>query len=252
MSHQTQKKEIMDEVENIGSAEIATPETSQQEPVAEVVKPQESQEEKEWVRNLRRQQRELNHIVKSQQEVIEQLKAAQVAKPEPDEFDAISDAEYLDKGKIKKLVVKEAQRIAQKEAQVQAERLIKERDQSQFMDKLKRQFNDFDDVVTPESLAILEEQDPELANMIAELKDPYKIGLQSYKYIKALNLTEKVPQARREREIEKKLEKNAKTVQTPQAYDKRPMAQAFQLTDVEKKNLYSEMTKYASMSGGGY
>lgn len=62
--------------------------------------------------------------------------------------------------------------------------------QSQFnrLNSLKGKFSDFDEVVNPETLAILEEQEPELAQTICELKDPYKIGVQSYKYIKALNI----------------------------------------------------------------
>lgn len=239
----------MEEVENQSvTPEIATPsDNSQAVAVAEEPKVDDRQE-RNW-REMRRQQEELKNLVKSQQELIQQLKSVP-EKVEPDEFEAISDEEFLPKGKVKKLVEREAQRIAQKEAQNFTEKLIKEREQSQFMDKLKRQFNDFEDVVTPETLSILEETKPHLAKTIAELKDPYMIGLQSYEYIKALNLADKVPQARREREIEKKLEKNAKTVQTPQAYDKRPMAQAFKLTDVEKKSLYREMMECASSAGG--
>ena len=56
----------------------------------------------------------------------------------------------------------------------------------QFMDRLNRQYSDFSEVVNPETLSILEEKEPELAATIADLKDPYKIGVQSYKYIKAM------------------------------------------------------------------
>ena len=130
------------------------------------------------------------------------------------------------------------------------ERLMKEQEKSQFLDKLKREFSDFEEVVTPETLAILEETNPRLANLIAKSKDPYEIGLQSYEYIKALNLSDKAPQKRRAKEVEKKIEENAKTVQTPQAYDKRPLAQAFMLTDAMKSDLYKEMMQYASLAGG--
>ena len=61
-----------------------------------------------------------------------------------------------------------------------------------------------------------------------------------------MNLGDKVPSARRAKEVEKKLEQNAKTVQTPQAYDKRPMAQAFQMSKAEMANIYKEMMGYAA------
>ena len=60
---------------------------------------------------------------------------------------------------------------------------------------------------------------------------------------------------RHAKEVEKKIEKNEKTVQSPQAYNKRPMAQAFSMTnmsDGEKTKLYEEMMGYASQAGHGY
>jgi hypothetical protein len=101
-----------------------------------------------------------------------------------------------------------------------------------------------------ETLELLETKDPELAETIAQLKDPYKMGIQSYKYIKALGLQNELPTARRHKEIEKKLEKNAKSVQTPMAYDKRPIAQAFKATEADKRRLYEEMMQYAQQSSG--
>jgi hypothetical protein len=61
-----------------------------------------------------------------------------------------------------------------------------------------------------------------------------------------------VPTNRRAKEVEKKIEENSKTVQTPQAFEKRPMAQAFKMTESELAVLYKEMTHYANMAGGGY
>ena len=123
--------------------------------------------------------------------------------------------------------------------------------QQQF-NTLKAKYTDFDDVVNPETIAILEEQEPELAQTIIDLKDPYKIGMQTYKYIKALNIVDSVPQARRSKEVGKKIEENKKTVQSPQAFDKRPMAQAFKLTETEKTKLYEEMMSCASQAGFSY
>ncbi len=73
---------------------------------------------------------------------------------------------------------------------------------------MRRQYPDFSDVVNPDTLALFEEQEPELAATIADSKDPYKMGIQSYKYIKALGLVSKAPEARHAKEVDKKLEKN--------------------------------------------
>lgn len=247
----------MDEVENIGvTPEIAPPETSQQDSVAESQPPVDDRQEKNW-REMRKQREELIRKTKMQEELIAQLLTAQQQvsqqskAPEVDELDSVPDEDYIQKGQVKKLVRKAEERAAQI-AKQETEKLFQQREQSQFMDRLKKQFSDFDEIVNPETLSLLEENDPDLANTIAELKDPYKIGLQSYKYIKALGISEKAPSARRVKEVEKKIEQNAKTVQTPQAFDKRPMAQAFQMTEADKKKLYSEMMHYANMSGGGY
>jgi hypothetical protein len=209
-------------------------------------KSQEDWQERNW-REMRRSHDELKQIARSQAEVIEQLKQ-QLTPKEVDEFEGIDDDEYLPVGKVKQLVEKKARAIVQAETQ----KILQQREQANFLDKLKKQYGDFDDIVNQETLAILEKQDPDLAETIAGLQDPYKIGLQSYKYIKALGIADKVPQARRVAEVEKKLEKNAKTIQSPQAYDKRPMAQAFKTTDAERAAIYKEMMQYAAGSGYSY
>lgn len=209
-------------------------------------KAQEDWQEKNW-REMRRSHDELKQLARSQAEVIEQLKQ-QLTPKEVDEFEDIADDDYLPVGKVKQLVEKKARAIVQAETQ----KILQQREQANFLDKLKKQYSDFDDIVNQETLAILEKQDPDLAETIAGLQDPYKIGLQSYKYIKALGIADKVPQARRVAEVEKKIEKNSKTVQTPQAYDKRPMAQAFKTTDAERAAIYKEMMEYASGSGYSY
>jgi hypothetical protein len=118
------------------------------------------------------------------------------------------------------------------------------------MERLNRQYSDFSEIVNPETLSLFEEREPELAQMIADMKDPYKIGMHSYKYIKAMGISSKIPESRRQKETEKAIDKAEKTVQSPMAFDKRPIAQAFKMTDAMKKELYREMTGYAAMASG--
>jgi hypothetical protein len=239
----------MEEATNVYE-EVVEPQANNHEEAIEAPqassKAQEDWQEKNW-REMRRSHDELKQLARSQAEVIEQLKQ-QLTPKEVDEFEDIADDDYLPVGKVKQLVEKKARAIVQAETQ----KILQQREQANFLDKLKKQYSDFDDIVNQETLAILEKQDPDLAETIAGLQDPYKIGLQSYKYIKALGIADKVPQARRVAEVEKKIEKNSKTVQTPQAYDKRPMAQAFKTTDSERAAIYKEMMEYASGSGYSY
>jgi len=231
--------------------EVATPEASQQEAKAQEAQVDDRQD-RNW-REMRRQNDELRRKTKMQEEMLSQLMTMQQQQQPQAKHEEIQigDEDFIQGAQLKKMREKDKEDF-KRAAREEAERLIRERDQSQFMDKLKRQFSDFDDVVNPETLSLLEETDPDLAQTIADLKDPYKIGLQSYKYIKAAGLVEKAPTKRRVKEVEKRIEENAKTVQTPQAYEKRPMAQAFRLTDADKKKLSEEMYYYASLAGGGY
>ena len=197
---------------------------------------------------------ELEKRLKERDEMLDKILQAQVSaqapRQEPDEFDSIGADEFINKGKVEKLVERKAQKYAEEIAKREVEKLIQKQNDSQFMDRLSRQYSDFSEIVNPETLSLLEEKEPELAQTIADLKDPYKIGMQSYKYIKAMGLVQKAPEARREKEIEKKLAANEKAVQSPMAFDKRPIAQAFQLTDAMKKDLFNEMNRYAAMASG--
>ena len=244
-----------EEVVNSANNEAAPHETEVMEPVAQQQETEGFQAKN--FREMRERQKQLESELRQQRELNDKfmtMVASHTPPPakEVDEFDSIGDDEYIPKGKVNQLVEKRATKIAQEIAQRETEKMFKQRDASKFMDKLKSQYADFDDVVNSDTLAILEQQDPELASTIVELKDPYKIGMQSYKYIKAMNLAQKVPESRRAKEIDKKLENNAKTVPSPQVYDKRPMAQAFKLTEEDKKSLYREMQEYASQAGFSY
>ncbi len=224
-------------------------------PVNEVndqAKARQEADERNW-KAMRIKNAELERQLKVRDEMMEKILHSQNSRPEPqeiDEFDSISDDEFISKGKISKLVEKKAQKYAEDIAKREVEKHIKQQNDSQFMDRLSRQYSDFSDIVNAETLSLFEEKEPELAQSIADLKDPYKIGLQSYKYIKAMGISSKVPESRREKEITKAIEKSEKSIQSPMAFDKRPIAQAFKMTGAMKKDLYNEMMGYANMASG--
>ncbi len=253
----------MDEVELSENVEVAPQQTEsmvadQNEATVDeriVQKEQENAVQQNNFKALREKQKDLERELRMQREMNERLMQMtaqnQPKVQEVDEFEGISDEEFIPKGKVKKLVERERNKIVN-EARQEVEKVLHEREQARFMERLKGKYSDFDEIVNSETLAILEQQDPELAMAIASSKDPYQIGLQSYKYIKSMNLAEKAPEVRRAKEVNKKLDQNAKTVQSPQAYDKRPLAQAYRLTEGEKTKLYEEMTLAARQAGFSY
>lgn len=226
--------------------------------VNEVNEPQKIQEpvNNQHLKAMRLKNAELEKELKQMREMQMQIMQAQVAnaapaRQEPDEFDNIGDEEFIPLGKVKKLTERNTQKALKNTedlVRTEVEKALKKQQDSQFMDRLNRQYSDFSEVVNAETLSILEEREPELAAAIMESKDGYKIGVQSYKYIKAMGLSQSAKESRREKEIDKAITKSEKAVTSPMAYDKRPIAQAFKLTDAMKKDLYREMHGYAAMA----
>jgi len=239
------EEELNSEVQVV--APQAEPEVNE---VNEKAKLREEADERNF-KAMRLKNNELEKRLREREEMLDKMMNAQLAQATPkqqevDEFDSIGDDEFIPKGKVKELAKKEAQKYAVKIAKDEIERFHKQQQDSQFLDRLNRQYQDFSEIVNPETLSLLEEKEPELAKTIADLKDPYKIGMQSYKFIKAMGLVDKAPESRRTKEIEKAVARSEKDIQSPAAFEKRPIAQAFKLTDAMKKDLYREMHGYAA------
>ena len=207
------------------------------------------EQDRNW-RAMRQRQKELEYEVQQKNELLDRVLSqsrqpmappAVVEEEEPDE-------EYVPAGKVKGIARRTMQPLEKKLADLEAK--IAQQEQQKLVNSLKSQFNDFDDIVNIETLEMLEKHEPELAATIAQLKDPYKMGLQSYKYIKALGLVDKLPESRRSKEVVQKMEKNAKAVQSPQAYDKRPIAQAYKSIQADNTQIYEEMMHYARQANG--
>ena len=245
---------MTDENQN-SEIEQAAPEVENQ--VNEMKETNQSQEPvtNQHLKAMRLKNAELERDLKQLRDAQMQMMQAQIASQQPqhkqevDEFDTIGDEEFIPLGKVKKLAERNTQKALKNTAELvhqEVENALKKQKDSQFMDRLNRKYADFSEIVNPETLSILEEKEPELAEMIADTKDPYKIGMQSYKYIKSLGLAKAATENRREKEVDKAITKSEKAVTSPMAYDKRPIAQAFKLTDAMKKELYREMHGYAA------
>lgn len=247
----------MTEIENQNSeVQEVAPQVENQ--VTEVKETQQNQEPitNQHLKAMRLKNAELEKELKQLRETQMQIMQAQLGNmaPKPqeiDEFDKIGDEEFIPLGKVKKLAEKNTQKVLKNTEELvrqEVQKALQKQHQDQFMDRLNRQYADFSEIVNPETLSNLEENEPELAATIMDLKDPYKIGVQSYKYIKAMGLSQSAKESRREKEIDKAIIKQEKAVTSPMAYDKRPIAQAFKLTDAMKKDLYREMHGYAALA----
>lgn len=205
-------------------------------------------QERNW-RAMRQRQKELELEIQRRDEVLDRVLKSQprqepVIVEEPED----PDDEFIPAGKVRKIASKHVKPLEQKINELE-EKLAKQENEKRFQ-SLRTKYSDFDDVVNIETLELLEKTDPELASTIQDIKDPYKMGIQAYKYIKATGLMSQLPNARRTKEIDKRIEKNEKTVQTPLAYDKRPIAQAMKTTAADQKRLYEEMMYYARQASG--
>lgn len=242
----------MDQVENQGSEqEIASPETeAKQEAPAQV----ESIPEKDWIRNLRRGYEDLSKENKMLKELLPRMVPQQQASQQVEE-DILSDIqkeEFVPGEKVAKGFRKLEEKFERKVQEIE-----KKYAQKQYYDsysELRREYPDLEEIVNPETLAIVKQTNPRLAEAWSRLDD-YSIAVQAYPYIKNAGILDKVNGGKRVKEVEKKIEQNKKTVQTPQVYEKRPMAQAFNLqslSEEQKKELQREMNHYAGLAGGGY
>lgn len=208
----------------------------------------EAAKDRDW-RAMRQRQKELELEIRRRDELLDRVLKSQPNQVIPEIVEPEEpDEEYIPAGKVKGIARKTVQPLEKKIYEL--EQKLAQQEQEKLISSLRSKYSDFDDVVNVETLEMLEKNEPELAATIAQFKDPYKMGLHSYKYIKALGLTDKLSDARRSKEVVKKMEKNAKAVQSPTAYDKRPMAQAFKSAGVDSKQLYEEMMFYAGKANG--
>jgi hypothetical protein len=205
---------------------------------------------------LRIQKRELERKAKMQEELLHELmnqrtQTQAAMPPEEDMIEQLAKQEYVAGETVAKALRKMEQKMNSQVDEVKKS-YATQRGKSSF-EEGKAACKDFDQVVTPETLDLIEENNPRLAASLAKsmTEDPYSFAIQSYSYIKAQGLS-KSNQSKKMTETEKKIEQNKKSVPSPQVYDKRPMAQAFKPTEEMRKELHQEMIGYARQVGMGY
>ena len=150
----------MEEVENINVAqEIVPPETENHVAETNENKEVETQDQRDNdnFKNMRRKQNELERKLKEKEEMLDKVLQMQFNQTsnqtqvveEPEE----PDEEFIPKGKVKKVAKQQVAPLEKRLAELEGR--LEQQKQAQFFDKLKRQYSDFDEVVNPDTLALL-------------------------------------------------------------------------------------------------
>lgn len=249
----------MDEVENQG---VSQEETQAQEVIAapdtESAQDQSPKAEAQAIPNhawaaMRKKNEELERKAAVQEELLRHLATGQ-SQNHPVEEDILGELEreeYPDSKKVAKAFKQQKQDFNRQLQEI--ERRYQNVQDSSIIAEVKRAHPDFDEIVNPDTLALLKEIDPRRATALENTPDAYVREATRYDIIKARGLADQVPGAKRAKEVDRKLEQNKKVVQSPQVYDKRPMAKAFDYSRMDKKdqeNLQNEMHHYAKMAHG--
>jgi len=198
----------MTEEENVSveteESQVAAPaaesENAQEKQVAATEKKARDDQAYNWA-ETRRKMQELEKKSKEQEEVIHRLTQPKSAVID-DELDKLGDGDIVTKGQVKKLAQKMAEEIAHK--------VIKQRDDATVEDRLQHKYSDFNQVVTKENIENLKEIEPELAESLSHISDPYAQAVAAYKYLKKSGIG-----ANDMAEVSKEKEKAVKNSQKP-------------------------------------
>jgi len=108
---------------------------------------------------------------------------------QPKEVDPLDEVEdYVDPARLKaklKSVESNFERKAEEIARKTYEKHKADDEKKNFHQRLKSEFHDFDEVMTPQNIQKLVETDPVFMEMIAELGDDYKMRQKVYKKLKS-------------------------------------------------------------------
>ena len=173
---------IMSEEENV-SVEDGQPQAIQPEENQDDVS-KETQEAEQRKRNdaeynwgeMRRQMKEKDYQI---EELRHQFSQIEKRSPTPDEVDELANLAEDDI-----LTVAQARKLASKTARSIAEDVIKKREAATVDERVQLKFSDYTDVVTKENIELLKQIEPELAQSLYHIPDPYNQAVAAYKLLK--------------------------------------------------------------------
>ncbi len=246
----------MQEEQQAQTEEFATPQEEQSTQVSEALQ-EENQEqtqknvsdeqERNWkalrtkAEEAERRSQEYEKKLNEMEGYLKALSAKDSSKeaPKEEEID-FSDDDIPTYGDTKKAIRKEAEKIAKNIVN----ETLQKREYEKAPIRLKKEFSDFDDVVSKDNVNYLIKNEPELAETLRNTKDPYKQGKIAYKFLKSMNKGQKGEAET----LKQDAEANSKKPVSPNAVKGRNSlndANSFKkrLTPDLKKQLYQEMVE---------
>lgn len=203
---------------------------------------QEAQEAEQRKRNdaeynwaeVRRQMREKDQQIEDLKRQFSKFADRKPTEEEEDELAKLAEDDIL--------TVAQAKKLAQKMAKNVAMDVIRQREASTVDERVALKFQDYADVVTKENIELAERLEPELAEAIGKMDDPYKQRVSAYKLLKRVASTRdagnSVEKKKAQANAQKPLSVNAVTKQSAIGN-----AHLFEngLTKDLKKQLWKEM-----------
>lgn len=177
---------MTEDVNTSAVPEITTPTETATNPAPEV-SAREAEQERNW-RAMRESQEQLRMELEQQrlrnaaleQEFQKRYKAA----PEKVEEDLpqLAPDDWITADQYKKMT----QKLIKESVAKALEEDRKARAAQEFPDRVKAKFSDFDAVVSEENVNKLKALEPEIAQALGQISDPYAQAVAAYKYIKTL------------------------------------------------------------------
>ncbi|MFP3859232.1 MAG: hypothetical protein ACLFUW_00270 [Bacteroidales bacterium] len=188
---------------------------------------------------MRRQMREKDQQIEELRAQFSSIAERQPSKKEEDELANLAEDDIL--------TVAQAKKLAQKLARNVATEVLQERDNSTVDERVQLKFPDFNEVVTKDNIDLLKQTEPELAQTLADVADPYKKAVAAYKLLKKVSVKTDGPSLEKQR-----AEDNSKKPVSVNAVTKQSAignAHLFEngLTKELKQSLWKEMQQ--SMKG---
>lgn len=134
---------------------------------------------------MRRQMREKDQQIDELRRDYQSIARKDPPKEEEDELAGLAKDDIL--------TVAQAEKIAHKMAKKAAEEAIRQRDVSTVDERVQLKFADYAEIVTKENIELLKQTEPELAESLYHIPDPYKQAVAAYKLLKKVTVKKEDP-----------------------------------------------------------
>lgn len=127
---------------------------------------------------MRRQMREKDQQIEELQKQFLSINEKKAPKEEDDELAKLAKDDII--------TVEQAEKLAEKRARKVAEEVIKKREAATVDERVQLKYPDYSDVVSKENIELLKRTEPELAQSLYHMPDPYGQAVAAYKLLKKI------------------------------------------------------------------